>query len=123
MLLQNTSDLITEVSQTTLPSGIQVDVAQLINGAALVLSEQALALYRNAESVGDALGNGLIRSIDLPLTLEREHDRYLQEHKAGYVGLSGGIVLLITLNDVQMFPSRNDALRNQNELTRMSLAF
>ncbi len=122
MILQNTSDLIAQVTHQQLPSGIAVDVAQLVNGSALVISADALALYRNADGVGDALGNGLVRSIDLPLTLTQENGAFLQEHKAGYVGLSGGVVLLITLNDIQVFSSKEDALRNRNELIRMSLA-
>ena len=109
MILQNTSDLIAQVTHQQLPSGIPVDVAQLVNGSALVIS-------------ADALGNGLVRSIDLPLTLTQENGAFLQEHKAGYVGLSGGVVLLITLNDIQVFSSKEDALRNRNELIRMSLA-
>ena len=121
MILQNTSDLIAQVTHQQLPSGIPVDVAQLVNGSALVISADALALYRNADGVGDALGNGLVRSIDLPLTLTQENGAFLQEHKAGYVGLSDGRVLLITLNDVQMFPSKQDALRNQNEVVRLPL--
>jgi len=44
------------------------------------------------------------------------------EHRAGYVGLAGGFVLLITLNDVQLFGSKEDALRNRNEIARLSLA-
>ena len=123
MLLQNTSDLITQVTQETLASGQPVDAALLINGTVLVIGADALALYRTREQISDPLGNGLIRSVVLPQPLEPDNGRFLLEHKAGYVGLAGGRVILITLNDVQLFDSKNDALRNQNERGRMSLAF
>ena len=123
MLLQNTSDLITQVTQETLASGQPVDAALLINGTVLVIGADALALYRTREQISDPLGNGLIRSVALPQPLEPDNGRFLLEHKAGYVGLAGGRVILITLNDVQLFDSKNDALRNQNERGRMSLAF
>ena len=70
----------------------------------------------------DALGNGLIASVTLPHTLPAENDRLVLEHRAGYVGLAGGFVLLITLDDVQLFGSKEDALRNRNEIARLSLA-
>lgn len=123
MLLQNSSDLITQVDSATLSNGQPVDVAHLINGTVLVIAADALALYRSAQQVGDALGNGLIRSVALSQPLQPENGRLLLEHRAGYVGLAGGLVLLITLNDVQMFASKTEALRNSNELVRMSLAF
>ncbi|UTW48977.1 hypothetical protein [Bacterioplanoides sp. SCSIO 12839] len=123
MLIENSSDLIQSVQPGSLSSGKRVDLAVLVNGQVLVISDDALALFVRPEDVGNELGNGLIRSVALPeaFCLPLENDRYLQEHRAGYVGLSDGRVLLITLNDVQMFPSKQDALRNQNEVTRMKL--
>ncbi|MCT7358153.1 MAG: hypothetical protein COB09_10405 [Thalassobium sp.] len=122
MLIENTSDLIVRLEQRQLPSGINVDLAALQNGTVLAISADALALYRSFDAVGDALGNGLIASVTLPHTLPAENDRLVLEHRAGYVGLAGGFVLLITLNDVQLFGSKEDALRNRNEIARLSLA-
>ena len=122
MLIENTSDLIVRLEQRQLPSGINVDLAALQNGTVLAISADALALYRSFDAVGDALGNGLIASVTLPHTLPAENDRLVLEHRAGYVGLTGGFVLLITLNDVQLFGSKEDALRNRNEMARLSLA-
>ncbi len=121
MLIENSSDLIAAVEPITLANGRGADVAQLINGSVLLIAEDALALYRSRAQVGDALGNGLIRSVGLPLPLVAENGRFLLEHRAGYVGLCGGLVLLITLNDVQMFRSREDALHNRGELVRLPL--
>lgn len=122
MLIENTSDLIVRLEQRQLPSGINVDLAALQNGTVLAISADALALYRSFDAVGDALGNGLIASVTLPHTFPAENDRLVLEHRAGYVGLAGGFVLLITLNDVQLFGSKEDALRNRNEIARLSLA-
>jgi len=122
MLIENTSDLIVRLEQRQLPSGINVDLAALQNGTVLAISADALALYRSFDAVGDALGNGLIASVTLPHTLPAENDRLVLEHRAGYVGLAGGFVLLITLDDVQLFGSKEDALRNRNEIARLSLA-
>ena len=122
MLIENTSDLIVRLEQRQLPSGINVDLAALQNGTVLAISADALALYRSFDAVGDALGNGLIASVTLPHTLPAENDRLVLEHRAGYVGLAGGFVLLITLNDVQLFGSKEDALRNRNEIARLPLA-
>ncbi|MCD8522211.1 MAG: hypothetical protein LRY66_15175 [Saccharospirillaceae bacterium] len=122
MLIENTSDLITRLEQRQLPSGVMVDLAGLQNGTVLAISTDALALYRSFGAVGDALGNGLVASVALPLGLVMESGRFVLEHRAGYVGLAGGFVLLITLNDVQLFGSKDDALRNRNEIARLSLA-
>lgn len=124
MLLDNSSDLIVHHHRDHLADGRVVDMAQLINGQFLAISQDALALYRSAEAIHDPLGNGLLASIAIPSEhhLQQEQGGYLQRHKAGYVGLSHDMTLLITLNDVQLFASRQDALRNQNEIVRLSLA-
>jgi len=123
MLIENSSDLIQSVEQAQLPSGKPADLATLVNGQVLVVSEDALAVYRSVADVSDELGNGLRASVSIPAayTLPWQAQAFIQEHRAGYVGLSDGRVLLITLNDVQMFPSKQDALRNQNEVVRIPL--
>ncbi|ASP38639.1 hypothetical protein CHH28_08090 [Bacterioplanes sanyensis] len=124
MLLQNSSDLIERQQRTRLANGDVVDLAWLINGQVLAVSANALALYSRAEAVHDELGNGLLASVAIPaeLSLSLQDGGYIQEHRAGYVGLSDQRVLLITLNDVQLFASKQDALRNQNERARLPLA-
>ncbi|GGY48402.1 hypothetical protein GCM10011297_21690 [Bacterioplanes sanyensis] len=124
MLLENSSDLIARLERTQLANGEPVDLAHLINGQVLAVSSDALALYSRADAVQDALGNGLLSSVALPegVRLSVQDDGFIQQHRAGYVGLSDDYVLLITLNDVQLFASKSDALRNQNELARLPLA-
>ncbi|MAD44997.1 MAG: hypothetical protein CMI02_00315 [Oceanospirillaceae bacterium] len=122
MLIENTSDLIRQVTSLTLASGIPAEAASLINDTVLVITADTLALYRTLEQVGDPLGNGLIRSVSLDTPLEADDGHFIREHRAGYVGLCDGAVLLITLNDVQLFSSKEDALHNRNERLRLSLA-
>lgn len=122
MLIENSSDLITSVVPAQLNNAVAVDVISLINGTALAIATDCLSLYRTPQQVGDVLGNGLIASVALPLSLPSEEGRFVLEYRAGYVGLAGGFVLLITLNDVQLFSSKEDALRNRNEIARLSLA-
>ena len=115
------SDLILKVDHVVV-ANVPVSVATLMNGTALVVAKNSLSLYRNASQVGDALGNGLVNSVTLPIELTELNHQFIAEHRAGYVGLNGGYVLLITLNDVQLFPSKEDALHNRNEIARLSLA-
>lgn len=122
MLIENSSNLIAAVTHQQLTNGVTVDVATLVNGTALVIAADSLSLYRSPQQVGDALGNGLIASVRLPFTLPQTEAGYLLEHRAGYAGLAGGWVLLITLNDVQVFASKDDALRNRHEQARLPLA-
>lgn len=123
MLLDNSSNLIAQHHRDRLDDGRIVDMAKLINGQFLAISHDSLALYRSAEALHDRLGNGLLGSVAIPVEhhIPEYEGGYLQIHKAGYVGLSADMTLLITLNDVQLFASRNDALRNQNEIVRLPL--
>ena len=121
MIIQNSSDLISSHQALHLSNGTAVHEATLINGHALVISPDALALYRRPGDCQDALGRGFIRSMALPEGHILQGEPLLLEHKAGYVGLAGGYVLLIGLNDVRLFAGRDDALRNRNELLRLAL--
>ncbi|WP_221801024.1 hypothetical protein [Oceanobacter mangrovi] len=105
-------------------SGAPVDVATLINGCLLVIAADALALYREGADLRDPLGNGLIRSAVMPeICHMAAAGGFVQEYRAGYVGLANDLVLLIGLNDVRLFLNKQDALRNMNEQLRLSLEY
>ena len=124
MLIENTSNLIKQHQRVQLRNQQWADAAELINGQVLVISVDSLALYRSLDAIHDELGNGCLQAVSIP---EPHHiqaiaeQSLLQEHKAGYVGLCDQQTLLITLNDVQMFANKTDALRNQNEIVRLML--
>jgi len=125
MLIENSSDIVLDSQLLTLEAGQKVETLSLINQQVLVLSENALSVYRSIESIQDPLGNGLLHSVALEGAAQlKQYDdgRFMQMKKAGIVGLFDDKVILITPNDIQLFADRNDALRNQNELARLSLA-
>jgi len=124
MLIENSSDIVSNDQQLALQSGELVDALTLINSQILVLSENTLSVYRSLDSIQDPLGNGLLHTVALQGAAElvRGQDgRFMAMKKAGIVGLFDDKVILITPNDIQLFANRNDALRNQNELVRLSL--
>jgi hypothetical protein len=124
MLIENSSDIVSNDQQLALHSGELVDALTLINSQILVLSENTLSVYRSLDSIQDPLGNGLLHTVALQGAAElvRGQDgRFMAMKKAGIVGLFDDKVILITPNDIQLFANRNDALRNQNELVRLSL--
>ena len=121
MIIENSSDLIRAWKLLTLGDGTPVAEAELVNGNALVISPQSIALFRRPGDCVDPLAGGMVRNEALTegLTLLPP---FIEEHRAGFVGLTEGMALLIGLNDVRMYPNRNDALRNQNMICEMSLA-
>lgn len=118
----SSSDIIVRHEAFALPSGVPCDALHFRNGLVLLVSINALALYKNAASVFDPLGNGMLALEDIEDDLcAGANGHIVQEYQAGYVGLNGGKVILITPNDIQLFPSKDDALRNKNEITRIKL--
>lgn len=124
MLNENSSNIIKAAEVITLTSGEKVEVLTLINDLVLVLAVQALSVYSTKEKIEDPLGNGLLHSVLLEgdaQLLSKDGD-FMAMHKAGVIGLNDDKVILVTPNDIQLFADRGDALRNQNELARISLA-
>lgn len=117
------SDLVTNSVTFTLSNGEPAEQLWLRGGSILVISATALALYKDEAAVSDPLGNGLIALTDLtgisPLTHRDGH--FMTEHRAGYIGLHGERMLLITPVAIQLFDDRLDALQNRNERARLPL--
>lgn len=122
MVIENSSNLIAAHQALTLPNGIQVHEAELVNGNALVIGPDSLSLYRRPGDCLDSLGKGFIRSVTFDHDFTLSEYPFLQRHQAGFASLSGGAGLLIGLNDARLFRSANDALRNHGEICRLSLA-
>lgn len=121
-MFYGSSDIIESVHPEPLANGTPAERLQLRGGPVLVLTEQAIALYRDAQSPDDPLGNGLLALTELTgkdcLTMAGAG--FVKEHRAGYIGLHDGKALLITPVAVQLFANREDALRNQNECARVA---
>ncbi|NVK37994.1 MAG: hypothetical protein HWE18_08725 [Gammaproteobacteria bacterium] len=94
------------------------------NGFVLVVQAHFMALYKDAKSINDPLGNGLKAMVDIPSskTLSASDVGFVQEFSAGFVGLADDKAILITPNDIQLFPNKLDALHNRNEIVRLALA-
>lgn len=124
MLIETSSDLIRSVVSARTAAGVPVSAATLINDCVLTVSADGLSLFRSLKDISDPLGNGLLHAVSIPESFVMPTDLvdYILDHRAGYVGLVEGKVLLIGLNDVRMFSNSSDALRNRNEIVRMPLA-
>ncbi|GGX73550.1 hypothetical protein [Saccharospirillum salsuginis] len=121
-MFYGTSDIIESIQAEPLANGTPAERLQLRGGPVLVLTEEAMALYRDADSPDDPLGNGLITLAELTgdHALVREDGHFVREHRAGYIGLMDDKAMLITPAAIQLFANRDDALRNQNELARLA---
>lgn len=122
MLIEESSNLIRKLYQITLASGQAAEAAMLVNGTVLVVTSDAIAQFSSVEAAQDPLGNGLMHSTALPDTVRLSGPPFIERHQAGYVGLNDGLALLIGLNDVRLFYSAQNALRNENEIVRLALS-
>lgn len=122
MVIEGNSDII--LSCEFKPHTEQGDSQWLVfrNGMVLVLGEGFMALYKDANSTTDPLGNGLTGMVDLDVTLAKAESGFVERYAAGFVGLVDEKAILITPNDIQLFHNSQDALRNQNEIARLALA-
>ena len=123
MLLEGSSDIIVrcEYIQEGQHSGTQWLTFR--NGFILVLAKDLVALYKDAESVVDPLGNGLKAMVELAgdAQLIISDSGFVSSFMAGFVGLMDEKAILITPNDIQLFKNKADALRNNDELARLEL--
>jgi hypothetical protein len=122
-MIYGPSDLIINSATLTLNNDEPAEKIWLRGGSILVISATALALYRDEAALSDPLGNGLIALADLPEQAPLKHDQghFMSEHRAGYIGLQGDRLLLITPVAIQLFDDRQDALHNRNERARLPL--
>ena len=123
MLIENTSDIVKSSHLLTLKNAEQVEALELINSQILVLAKNALSLYKDIASIEDPLANGLLHTASLEEAglLKQEDGRFMQMHRSGLIGLFDDKVILLTPNDIQLFPNRNSALRNQDEIVLFHL--
>lgn len=100
-----------------------MEALELINGQVLVLAENSLSLFKDFTAIDNPLANGLLHSVELDKTfyLQSNEGRFMQMNRSGVVGLFDEKVILITPNDIQLFPNRASALRNQDEISGFHL--
>lgn len=118
MLIENNSNIVKSSKVLSLSHGEKVEALELVNGQILVLAQNSLSLYKSLDAIEDPLANGLLDSIELPAEfyLKQQQDRFMEMNRSGVVGMFDDKVILITPNDIQLFPNRASALRNQDEI-------
>lgn len=123
MLIENTSDLVKKTALLELNNGETVEALSLINDQVLVLAKNGLSIYKTLSAIGDPLGTGLLHSAMLEgeSCLQADNGRFMQMNRAGVIGLFDEKVILLTPNDIQLFPNRASALRNQDEIVAFHL--
>lgn len=123
MLVENSSDIVKDSQVLTLSHGESVEALKLINGQILVLAYNNISLFKNIESIEDPLASGLLHSAELSddVSLKRVDDKFMAMNSAGVIGLFDEKIILITPNDIQLFPNRACALRNQDEIMSFHL--
>jgi len=122
MLLSN-SDIIQNRRLIELESGETAEALELRDGLTLILKPDAIALYRSLDAFFDPLGSGCMAYAELPREqqLTWSNNQIMQEHKAGYVGLSEGKVLLITPSHIRLYQSKHNALHHIDPIGELML--
>lgn len=123
MIIENNSDIVRSSKQLILSHGEQVEALELINGQILLLAINGLSLYKDLSAIEDPLANGLLHSFELQpeFYLKINEGRFMEMNRSGLVGLFDEKVILLTPNDIQLFPNRTSALRNQDEIMGFNL--
>ncbi len=123
MLLEGSSDIIVRCEYKNQGEHSGSQWLTFRNGFVLVLAQDLMALYKDEQSIGDPLGNGLKVMVELAndANLLLSDSGIVSSFTAGFVGLMDEKAILITPNDIQLFKNTGDALRNKNELARLEL--
>ena len=124
MVIEGNSDIIVRCEYFPDSSSGPCQWLTFRNGFVLVTHAKFMALYKDVQSIGDPLGNGLKAMVDIPKdqTLQYTEQGFVQEFSAGFVGLADEKAILITPNDIQLFQHKLDALHNRNEIVRLQLS-
>lgn len=119
----SSSDIISHTSVSTLKNGEPAELVHFRDGKVLQISANGLAFYQSEAGINDDFNKGLLSSCDIceEASLNIESDRFIQEYKAGYIGLYDEKTLLITPVSIQLFHNKTDALHNRHEICRLDL--
>lgn len=94
----------------------RVNLIYFHQGQVLLISATAVGFYRDEMAITDPLGNGVIGYEKIPEALapQWQEDRgYIEEQRAGYVGLTSGAVLFIRPDGIGLYDNGDAALRNR----------
>ena len=120
-----TDMIVARMEVRDLPDKGRVNLLHFHQGQVLLISAQAVGVYRNEDALVDPLGNGVIGYHAIPDTLRPEPDAegsVVQEQRAGCVRLHSGAVLFIRPDGVALYDNGDSALRNVSPHWLIALA-
>lgn len=101
---------------TDIPGRGRVNLLHFHRGMVLMVSREAVGLYRDPEAISDPLGNGSIGYQPIPVSLQAEADPehgYVVRQSSGFVGLTSGAVIFIRPDGIALYPDGDSALNNR----------
>lgn len=125
MLLESNTNMVQSVEPSNLPSasdGVSyIEILHFVDDKALVISHNAIALYRDASAISDPLGNGLIQMSTFPQGLRFSPDNtpWVIHHVSGFIELVNHHIVLILPNAIRLYSSKEDALKNRNIIVEL----
>ena len=122
MLRQGTINVV-EKHERRLIKGHEAEVLHLQGGRALVLCQDQIATFKDSESIDDPLGNGMLGIVELPtdIGLAQHAHPWINEHRAGFIGLVNGASMLVLPGAIRLYGSKQDALHNRRILAELPL--
>lgn len=114
-----TDTIVAQQEIADIPGRGRVNLLHFHQGMVLMISREAVGLYRNRAAVTDPLGNGVIGYQTIPEPLRGEEDAeqaHVTRQTSGYVGLTSGAVLFIRPDGIGLYPDNNSALNNRDRV-------
>lgn len=115
--------IIADITVETI-NGEAAELVCLHNGLVIAITCSALRCFKNRQSVGDPLGNGLLSFADLPPSEQvqfNDQNRCIDRHTSGFIGLIDGKAMLIAPFHARLYPNNHDGLRGLNCLAELEL--
>ncbi len=123
MIIEGSANLVNRLETLSLQSQY-VEALVLQNGRVIAISESAIALFKDFDTMQDPLGNSLLAIEAIPEAhqFECSASPWVSKHQAGFVEFSNGMGLLILPNDVRLYANRHDALKNHDAIVCLPLS-
>jgi len=120
MLIDSSTNMVESVEARYITSSsgdkYYAEILHFVGGKVLVISHNAIALYKSAAAISDPLGNGIIKLATLPDTIRfnMSDTPWVVRHISGFIELIDQYIILILPNSIRLYRGKEDALRNSN---------
>lgn len=111
-----TDAIIHSQERATVAGHGDVNLLHFHHQTVLMISAEAVGLYRNSAALHDPLGNGVLGFELIPAYLHPAWEPqcgYVREQLAGFVSLTSGAVLFIRPDGIALYPDSTSALHNR----------